>query len=990
MKKRVSFFLLNGLLFTFMWMFSIGVFAQSIIVKGTVTDTNDEPVIGASIVLGNNASKGTVTDLDGNYSLADVSGDAELVFSYVGMKTQRVSVNNRTTINVVMEEDLASLQELIVVGYGGVERRDLTSAVSKVSSKDFLQGAANNPMQMIDGKVAGVTISNYAASDPNRDPMANLQVRGSSSLEAGNSPLVVIDGMPGGNLRNVSNQDIESITVLKDGSAAAIYGSRAANGVIIVQTKSGRVGKVSITYDTYIEHDMVAAKPNILSPEEFIERDRDTDFGAKTYWYDELIRKNNFGQNHYLALGGGSENSIFRISGNYRDKTGIDIASQRGEYGVRANFTQKTLEGLLELTGNISHRVVNEDYTNYGAFKQAVQLNPTMPMMDPDDPSKYYYFKGYDTFNPVGDLMDRENGAKQEYNIMDFNVKLNLLSNLNTELKLARQAQSMNRYEYYNRFHRDSRDNEVNGLPRGGRARLQAENWEDMTLEWITNYYTTFNNLHDLKLMGGYSYQQFINEGLWAENMDFPTDAFGYHNLDAGKWQLEKGRLGMDSWKSKEKNIAFFGRVNYDFDDTYLLTASLRYEGNTKFGADHKWGLFPAFSAAWRLNKLNAIEQIDMIDDLKLRVSYGVTGRSGFNRYAALARYQGYGRYLNDEGQWIQVYGPANNPNYNLHWEKQKSWNLGIDYTLLNQRLSGSLDYFIRLGEDVIANYDAPVPPNIHQQIFTNVASTSTKGLELNIEYNAVRTKNFDYTTNFVASYAKSVLDKFSNETYTKGYMDRSSLPSPGNPGSAQRLEDGQEIGSFYGLKYAGVDEGGNIMIWKDAIVGGEMIRADTSSDLDKDYIGHGMPHWELSWGNTLRYKSFDLSLFFRGKFDYQILNLYQMYYGLSAQPGINLLEDAFTRNEHIKGPKHIVDYFLESGNYVKLDNVTLGYTPKINSRWISNMRIYATAKNLLTITNYSGLDPANTNITGLDPGIGSLDLYPSTTNLSFGVQITY
>ncbi|MGV8962779.1 MAG: SusC/RagA family TonB-linked outer membrane protein [Candidatus Saccharimonadaceae bacterium] len=982
--KRKFLKLSKGLILAMLWGFSLSIFAQNISVQGTVKDASSNSLIGVTIQV-QGTSHGTVTDLDGKFKLDDVPSNGKLLVSYIGMRTQTIVVNNQTTLAIIMLEDVAALDEVIVVGYGGVERRDLTSAVSKVTSKDFLSGAYNNPMQMIDGKVAGVTISNFAAADPNRDPMANLQVRGSSSLEAGNTPLVVIDGMPGGDLRNLSNQDIESITVLKDGSAAAIYGSRAANGVIIVQTKSGKAGKVSITYDGYIEQDFVNQKPDILSPEEFVERNRDTDYGAKTLWYDELLRKNNFGQNHYLALGGGSENSVFRISANFKEKTGIDIASDREEYGIRANFHQTTLEGFLELTGNISHRIVDESYANYGAFKQAVQLNPTIPMMDAADPTKYYYFKGFDTYNPVGDLKDRINGAKQEYNILDFTIKLNLLSNLNTELKVARQGHVMKKYEYYNSNHRESLDNN-----RHGRARLQSENWEDKTLEWIGNYYTTLNSSHNIKLMAGYSYQEFNNEGFWAENMDFPTDAFDYNKLSAGKWNLEKGRLGMDSWKSKEKNVAFFGRLNYDFEGKYLLTASLRREGNTKFGKDHKWGWFPAASAAWRLSQLSFFEDKEAVDDLKARISYGVTGRSGFARYTALSRYTGYGRYLDDNGLWIQVFGPANNPNNNLHWERQESWNFGLDYTLFNHRLTGSIDYFIRLGNDVIAWYDAPVPPNIHQQIFTNVGSTSTKGLELNIEWNAIKTRDFDYNTNIIASYAKSVLDKFSNDTYTKGYMDRSELPSPGNPGPSQRLEEGVEIGSFRGLKFAGVDDKGYMLIWEKGVEGGTTKPADQSNDEDKTYLGHGMPRLEVSWGNTIRYKSLDLSLFFRGKFDYKILNLYQMYFGLQHQPKINLLKDAFTRNEMIKGPKHIVDYFLESGDYFKLDNITLGYTPKLQTKWISSMRVYATVRNVFTLTKYSGLDPANTQIAGLDPGIGSLDLYPSTTNLSFGVQITY
>ena len=982
--KQVFLSVKKGIFFLFMWSFSLCLLAQNITVRGTVTDTSGEPLIGVTVQV-KGTSVGTVTDSEGKFSLNNVPSNSTLEISYVGMQSEKIVLSGRTNVNVILREDTELLEEIVIVGYGGVERRDLTSAVSKVSSKDFLQGAVNNPMQMIDGKVAGVTISNYAASDPNRNPIDNLQIRGASSLESGNGPLIVIDGMPGGNLRNLSNQDIESITVLKDGSAAAIYGSRAANGVIIVQTKSGKSGRVSITYEGYMEHDLVAKKPDVLTPEEFVKRERDTDHGAKTLWYDELLRKDNFGHNHYLALGGGSENSIFRISGNYKNKKGIDIASDREEYGVRTNFRQTTLEGLLELTGNISYRLVDENYTNYGAFKQAVQLNPTIPLMDPNDPGKYYHFKGYDTYNPVGDLKDRINGARQEYNIMDFNFKLNLLPNLNSELKLARQGQTMKRYEYYYSQHRESIDN-----IRKGRARLQSENWEDLTLEWITNYFTSLRDVHNLKLMGGYSYQEFRNEGFWAENMDFPSDAFLYNKLGSGQWNRKEGRLGMDSWKSMEKNIAFFGRINYDYQDTYLLTASLRYEGNTKFGKDNKWGFFPAASAAWRISNLSGLSENEIVDDLKIRVSFGVTGRSGFPRYSSLARYQGYGRYLNDACEWIQVFGPANNPNLNLRWEKQNSLNFGVDYSLFNKSLNGSLDYYIRKGSDVISWYDAPVPPNIHQQIFTNVASTSSKGVELNLEWNPVKTGDFDYSTTLVASYTKSMVDKFSNEFYSKGYIDRSHLPSPGNPGPAQRLEDGIEIGSFRGYKYAGVNDDGYIMIWEKGVKGGTMKVAEEGNDEDKVYLGHGMPRIEMSWGNTLRYKNFDLSLFFKGKFNYQILNLYQMYYGLQHQPGINLLKDAFSRNAHLKGPKHITDCFLENGNYLKLDNVTLGYTPKIRSKHISNFRIYATARNLFTITNYSGLDPANTQISGLDPGIGSLDLYPTTTNLSFGVQVSY
>jgi TonB-dependent starch-binding outer membrane protein SusC len=970
------------LLLVLLMVISTGVFAQQRTISGRVTDTRKQPLPGVTVVV-KGTTQGSVTNVDGNFSVGVPADARTLQFSFVGMTPQEVEIGTRTTINVVLEDENINVDEVVVVGYGSVQRRELTSAVSSVSNKDLLQGSVNSPLQMLDGKVSGVTISNPAAADPNRS--TDVQVRGASSISAGNGPLIIIDGVPGGNLRNIAQQDIQSMTVLKDGSAAAIYGSRAANGVILIETKKGKSGDVVVTYDSFIDHDVVANKPQILSAETFLEKGIDVDRGARTNWYDELIRTDNFGQNHHISAAGGSEKTIFRISANYREKTAIDIASERQETGVRASFEQKAMNGFLELSGNLSFKDVAENYTNYGVFQQAVKLNPTIPVYDANQRSGYYRMYGWDTFNPVQNLKERENGADQEYSILDFNVKFNLLRNLNTEVKLARQKQHMERKEFYTKKSQESIDNN-----RSGRARRQSETWEDNTLEWIGNYFGQFGRNY-LRLMGGYSYQEFNNLGFWAENMDFPSDAFRYNRLSAGQWNRQNGRLGMDSWRSKEKTIAFFGRANYSYNDLILLTASVRHEGNSKFGKDNKWGTFPAASAALRLSKMPFMEGAGAVDDLKLRVSYGETGRSGFSRYASLSRYQGYGRWQNDEGTWIQVYGPANNPNPNLRWEKQISYNLGLDYELFNSRLTGSIDAFIRKGKDVLANYDAPVPPYLHDQIFTNVGTTSARGLELMTSWNAIRTNNFSYTTSVTASYIKSRLDHFSNETFTKGFMNRYNLPSPGNPGPAQRLEDGVEIGSFYGYKYAGVDEQGRILVWKNGQPGTEKINASSAaSENDKVYLGNGAPRIELSWGNSFLVGNFDLMLYFRGRFDYQILNLYQMYYGLVAEPGVNLLTDAYSRNGHIKSGKVVTDYFLESGNFLKLDNLTLGWNPQVSNQFIKGVRLYGTVKNVFTLTNYSGLDPTTVSVSGLEPGIQDLNVYPITRNYTLGIQVTF
>lgn len=946
-------------------------------IAGTVVDSKGEPVIGANVVVKGTAL-GTVTDTRGRFALEQVPENAILQLSYIGYQSQEISVKNKTDFFLTLQEDSEALDEVVVVGYGSTVKKDLTTAVTSVKSKDFLQGASNSPLQMIDGKVAGVTVSNTAAADPNASP--SIQVRGASSLKAGNGPLIVIDGMPGGDLRNLAQQDIESITVLKDGSAAAIYGSRGANGVILVQTKQGKAGRVSIAYDGYVEHDFVAARPDILSPEEFVAHEIGKDYGSRTVWYDELLNKKNVGHNHNIALSGGSETTIFRISANYREKEGLDIATDRKEYGLRANFKQTTLEGLLELSGNISYRYADEDYTDYGSFKQAVELNPTYSIEEMDA-----FRNNFDSYNPVYNLTRRENGATQEYITTDFNIKLNILKNLNTEIKLGRQGTNKKQREYYFKDHRESINNN-----RNGRARLEDQKWVDYTLEWLGNY-TLDLDRHHFKLMGGYSYQEFNWEKFYAENMNFPTDAFLYNNLDAGDYNKADGRLGMGSEKNQEKTIAFLGRVNYDFDNTFLFTGSIRYEGNTKFGTDHKWGAFPAASAAWRISRLAYLEDSPVVDDLKLRFSYGETGRSGFDKYISLAKYSGYGWMPNSEGKWVQVYGPGNNPNRDLSWERQISYNVGIDYTLFQSKLSGSLDVFVRKGKDVIGEYQVPVPPYLHEKIMTNVGTTHSKGFELQVNWDAVQTKDFTYATNLTVAYTRSKLKSFSNEKYELGYMEGDGLPSPGNPGPCQRLQDGVEIGSFYGYRYAGVDEDGNILVYKNGEKGGETVRGRDAGELDRTYIGNGTPKWELAWGNTLTYKGFDLSLYFRGRFDYQVLNQYQMYYGLQGVTGINKLKSAYAENAAIKGEKIMCDYFLENGNYLKLDNITLGWTPALHTKWISGLRIYATLKNVFTLTKYSGgMDPSSIDVTGLWAGRGTMDLYPTARNLTFGVQINY
>lgn len=955
---------------------------QEIEVTGQVTDAETgDPLPGVNIVV-EDTNTGTATDADGNYAIT-VPADGVLQVSFVSYQEESVEVDGREQINVKLQPEAQEMEEVVVVGYGSVESREKTSSVKTVNSDDFVQGAVNNAMDLVDGKIPGLTLSNPGAADPNNP--GDLQIRGASSLEAGNNPLIVVDGVPGASLQSVSEADIKSISTLKDASASAIYGSRGADGVILIETHRGSEGEVTVDYSSYFEHDRIAAQPNNLSAEEYIERDRGTDMGAKTDWYNELIRKNNSGQRHNLRVAGGNENTVFSIAANYKQKEAIDIASEREEYGLRGNFEHSSLDDLLKFSGNFSYKTVEEDYTNYGVFKQAVKLNPTLPVMDDENESPYNYLQGYDRYNPVQDLETRTDRAEQIYSTINFNTKLNLMEDLDTELKLSRVGQDASPRQYFSSDHQESLENS-----RKGRATLENEKWTDWTLEWLTNYRFSTND-HNFRALGGYSYQEQVNEGFNAENMDFPSDAFEYHNLDAGDWNREEGRLGMASWKSKEKTIGFFGRLNYDFDDTYLFTGSFRYEGNTKFGPENKWGLFPSASAAWRISNHPALDGFGFIDDMKVRFSYGETGRSGFDRYVSLARYGAYGYYPDSQGEWVQGYGPQNNPNYELQWERQIEYNLGVDFSLFNETVNGNLDGFVRRGKDILSNYEAPVPPYLHTEIFTNVGSTSAKGVELDLSWNVINQDEFNYTTSLNGTYSKTKLESFSNDQYEKDYMDRYWLPSPGNPGYAQRLEEGTEVGSFYGFKYAGVNDDGEIMVWENGEEGSTKINAyESAGESDETYIGNGSPNYYLTWENSFNYKTFDFSFRFQGQFDYQVLNLQQMYYGLTAEPEVNLLKDAYDRNAHIKSSKVITDYFLEDGDYLKLDNLTIGWRPDIESQWINNFRVYGSIQNVFTITGYSGLDPSKVGVTGLEPGIGSLEVYPITRNFTLGLQLSF
>lgn len=982
-----------------MLFFQINTYAQSgNIVKGKVTDSKtNEAIPGANVII-KGTTTGEMTNENGEYSIKVQQG-AVLEFSMVGMTTKEVTVGTQTVINVALDESVTSLTAAVVVGYGSVQKRDLTTAVSNVTSADFLPTAITNPAQLIQGRAAGVSVSSTAPTDPNAG--VDLQVRGAASISAGNGPLIVIDNVPGGNLMSINQSDIESITVLKDASSAAIYGTRGANGVILVTTKKGRKGSsTSIDFDTFLSTMTVANRPKVLTAEEFLAHNRGVDLGARVDWYDELVRNFPFEQNWNLALAGGGENSAYRISLNYRDADGLDIATTRKEYAYMANFSHKAFDGLIEFFGNVNQRFAKMTYSNYDAFNQAIQLNPTMPIMDPNNPARYNLPKGYDTWNPIADLNLLQRPAQRKYLNGDLTLKVNILKNLSSQVMVAYQNDDL--YEQYFEpfFSAQSRDN--------GRRGFASQNynlWENKLLEWVNNYSLRSDN-HDLKVMAGFSYQQFVNRGFHAENADFPSEGYTYNNLGQGTWNSKLPGDVVGSWKEKNQLASYYGRVIYTYNDTYIFTGSVRADGSSRFGENNKWGVFPALSGAWRVSNMTFMQNASFVNDLKVRFGWGIAGRQDFANYTALSTYGGAGKYWVD-GTWLRVFGPDKNPNADLKWETSHNYNLGFDFSLFNNKLTGSIDIFQRDSKNLIYAYPATIPSLIQESITVNVGSMRGRGIEWNLNWSAVSNDNFSYSTEFLGSYGQTKLLSLSNGTYQRKYIDMYGLPSPGNPGNAIRNEEGKAVGNFFAYRYAGVDDAGNIMLWlreRDA-AGNIIVNPDGSltekrvamtgsakKEEDKEYIGNGIPKVQLSLNNIFTYKNWSLTLFFRSYLFYDILNLKQMYYGLQALPtGVNVLQDAYTRNGHIKGEKEYCDYFLENGNFLKLDVISLGYTFKLpENKYIKNLHLYATCKNAFTITGYTGLDPAQVTITGLEPGIEGKGSYPTARIFTLGVRASF
>ncbi len=949
---------------------------SDIAISGTVKDASDNPIPGVNVSV-KGMSAGTITDVNGRYALS-VTGNAIVVFSFIGFETVEVSVSNKTVIDVQLTESVQALDEVVVIGYGTTTKKELTGAVASLKSEDFNKGTFNDPMGLIQGKVAGLSITK-----PNgADPLAGFQIllRGTNTLTSGQGPLIIIDGVIGADLKNINFQDVESFDVLKDGSAAAIYGTRGTNGVIIITTKAAKQGKGTFEYSTQVSTQVAPRGVKNLSAKEFesaIQTYQPSKvgslFGSNTDWFQEITRDAPISYQQNIALSGGTDKFSHRTSLTHSIGQGLLSDNESKRLLFKTNIKQKVLDDRLTLDFNLTNNLRDYKPANYELFRQAFIQNPTQPVYDDSDPltGGYSYKQGLEYYNPVALLNERTRDGKTNDIVLNLRATLKIIDDLTWENFISTQKSEWEENSYKTQFYPT-----ILGI--NGEAEIANGRNSNSQFETVVNYGKSFGN-HNLQTVAGYSYQEFEQNSSYAGNSNFDTDVFLYNNIAAGSFFREgKGELG--SYKEGSTLIALFGRVMYNFNERFLATASLRREGSSKFGDNNKWGWFPAVSFGWRMDQESFIDNINWIDDLKFRVGYGVTGNQDFGPYRSLILLERVGSLYYNQ-QWINSYGPGQNPNPDLRWEKKNELNVGVDFSVLNKRLSGSVEYYVRKTTDLLWEFQVPVPPYLYPVLFTNVGTISNRGIELTLNAQLSKRKNFQWNSIVTFSHNKNFLDKISNEEIKQTSHETAFVG--GTIGVwTQRIQEGEELGTFYGPIWLGLDENGND-IFKNQNPVGEVDRDDWEK------IGSANPFGMIGWSNNFTYKNWNFNVNFRAGIGGKVLNSYRLFFESWQNIGLRNIIHTQYENPDFIGNITYSSKYVEDASFLKLDNVTLSYDFNLHSNHISRLSVFGSAQNVFWITGYDGIDP-EVNLSGIEPGIDGLSYYPRSTSITVGVNATF
>lgn len=970
--------------------FSLTALAQQK-VTGKVKDSSGEPVIGASVVVKGNNTMGTITDFDGNFML-DVPAKSVLVISYIGYVTQEVPTAGKNSLEIVLKEDTKTLDEVVVIGYGTQRKGDVTSSVASVKADNFVKGAVKDVGQLIQGKVAGLAITN-----PNGDPTGSTQIRlrGTNTIGGANTaPLVLIDGIPG-ELGTVAPEDVESVDVLKDGSAAAIYGTRGTNGVILITTKQAKGVDINqVEYNGYVSTSLIAKKLDMLNADEFRTLYPDQDHGADTDWIDEISRTP-VSHVHNLSLMGGNSKTNYIANLNYASRQGIMKKSDFESFQGRIEVTHRMFDDKLKLKfGLFGKKNQMESTTSGGSFRgwvygQATRRNPTDPVRNEDgtwneNVSKFEYE------NPLALLYEAEGNVKKTQLRYNGNIVYNPIKDLTLSAVFSYIRDNMNR-GYGETL------NHISALRDGlaGWSSVGAYTKMEKLME-LTAQYSKEIGAHKFTVLGGYSYNETDFEELWIDNYGFQDDYFGgWHNIGIGS-ALKDGKANIGSKKTPTNLIGFFGRATYSFKNRYLLMGALRYEGASQlWGTDNAWGLFPSVSVGWRITEEAFMKNQKIFDDLKLRVGYGVTGSQPKDPFLGVAMLK-YGSYAFVNGNWVQTIVPASNPNPDLKWEEKKETNIGLDFVSWGGRLSGSIDYYNRDVDGLIYEYGVPTPPNLYNKTMANGGTMRNRGVEVLVTVVPVQNKDFEWSTTGTFSLNSNKLISLSGSIFKSDYdyFNTGTVEYSGQVADSHRVQVGESIGNFYGFKVVDVDSEGR-WIYEDR--NGELVNYKdfTHAPEDKHVIGNGLPKWYAGYNNTLRYKNFDLNVTMRGAFGFQIINGGRMNYeNVKNSRFENRLKSV---NDLVFG-KHTLSsevepefnsYYVENGDYWKIDNITLGYSFGQVGKYIKSLRVYGSVLNALTITGYKGIDP-EVSTDGLTPGYDTRDRYPSVRSFTFGVNVKF
>ena len=985
--KRLCFVMLLSI-------FSICSFAQNRDVKGTVTDENSEALIGVNVKV-KGSTVGTITDIDGRYSLSVPSGST-LEFSYVGYLNKEVSAANQTQIDVVLQEDSKALEEVVVIGYGTMKRSDLTGAVSSITSDRFKSGTDLSAHQLMQGAFSGVNISMNSGK-----PGASntIRVRGGTSISASNEPLYVIDGVPisssagvsssnisSGNvdyfdqeavnpLSSINPNDIESINILKDASATAIYGSRGANGVVMITTKKGKASMPQLDYSFNIGVSSVADKLDVLSGDRYRKVVTDLgltldDKGDNADWQDRIFQTA-LSTSHYVSFMGGGTNTGYRASLGYSDQEGVMIGSDMNSANARMNVTHSALNDKLKLNMFLNYAetsanqapVSNTVGSEMGSsmLYEAYVFNPTYPVRDAN--GEYYDVPAY-RVNPVSfsdELIDKRKTKKFIGNITaDYNFYKPFTFHVN----LGYTNNTINRNSYISKN---------NLLGDGSQGYVSVQKLQDYSklLETILKYNQSFGK-HTIDAMAGYSYQYFFDEGLHVTASGFLSDEFKWYSLSAAK-NINKPT----SFAQSNKLISMYGRVNYNYDNRYLVTGTLRRDGSSRFGKDHKWGLFPSVAASWRISQEDFFKS-KVVSDLKLRASYGITGSQEIGNYNSLSTLGAKNQAYLVGGESVTIVMPQQYTNPDLKWEETSQFDVGVDFTLFNGRIRGNVDYYFKETSDLLLSLAVPSPSYITSQV-ANVGTVRNQGVELELGFDLLRTKDFSWDASLNLSHNKNEVVSLSNSKWTGDNIQTAPCQGQGLSGTyAQLITPGQPLGTFYGKRFIGIENGVE----------------QFANNGESEVIGDAQPDLTFGIATNLSYKNWTLGINLRGSIGNDVYNCTanNLAY-LSNLPGRNVIEEAVSSGVKADQPKVFSSRFIEDASFLRLDNITLGYNFSIRKLNISRARAFITGQNLFVITGYSGLDPeVNSEIsrTGVAPlGIDYLS-YPKARSFSAGINISF